>query len=458
MERIVRDHMSFSPDAVIASLRARMPASASGELCVAFSGGLDSTVLLAVLARAVRGTSDLRVRAIHIDHQLQPQSGQWARHCGDIARELGVHFESHQVAVVLDPEEGLEASARLARYEALTALMRPSETLLMAHHSDDQLETMLLALMRGSGVRGLASMPDCQPLGPGWLVRPLLDWSREALEQWATQEGLRWVEDPTNDDHRFSRNLLRARILPVLRDRWPAAARNAARSAAHLAESAVLADELAALDHAAAAIDACLDVARLETLSAARRRNLLRFWIRQQGGRLPSTRKLLALEHDMLAAAPDRVPVVEWDGFAVRRFRGLLYADRSGEPQLCASLEWNRRDSIELPSGLGSLRIDTGGEVGLSLSSLPQVLKVDFRHGGELLRPAGHAHRHRLKELLRTADILPWWRSRLPLIWAGERLAAVGDLWIAEDFATRDPRDSVRIVWDSRPQITAAQR
>lgn len=458
MERITAIAMSFSPAALLASIRARMPAQASGELCVAFSGGLDSTVLLAALARAARTTTDVRVRAIHIDHQLQPQSGDWARHCREIGRELGIEVESRRVDVVPEPDEGLEASARLVRYDALAEMMRAAETLVTGHHADDQLETMLLAVMRGSGVRGLASMPGCQPFGRGWLVRPLLDWTRAELDRWARQERLRWIEDPSNDDHQYSRNLVRAQVLPVLRERWPAAARSAARSAAHLAESARLLDELAALDLATACVGECLDVAALEALSAARRRNVLRFWIRQRGGRPPSTRKLLALERDMFAAAPDRVPMVEWQGFVVRRFRGLLYADRASTTPAPEALDWDRRSPIALPGGLGSLRMHPGGRSGLSLTALPAVLRIDFRRGGELLRPAGHAHRHRLKELLRSADILPWWRSRLPLVWAGEQLAAVGDLWIAEDLAARDPQDCLSIVWDSRPQIVAARR
>lgn len=449
--------MSLSPTSVLAGLRATLPSRASGDLCVGFSGGLDSTVLVAVLAQARQIEPSLRLRAVHIDHQLQSRSVEWDEHCRAVANTLSVEYQSCRVQVIVDPEAGPEASARAARYEELRSLLRPGETLVTAHHADDQLETLLLALMRGAGTRGLAGMPACQPFAQGWHARPLLEFTRAQIEEWGKAHALRWIDDPTNDNSRFSRNFLRNEVVPLLRSRWPAAATTASRAAAHLAEGAELLDELAAIDCAPALIGDCLAVETLAALSPTRRRNVLRYWLRQRGVRSPSTRKLSALEHDMLAADPDRSPVVDWDGYEIRRYRGVLYANRALAQTETTPRNWDWRQPFVLPQGLGTLRTATIGGPGLSAAALPPTVRVDFRHGGEAIRPAGHDHHRTLKNLLQEADILPWWRSRVPLIWAGDRLAAVGDLWIAEEFATRDERNGVRIAWDERPQIVAVR-
>jgi tRNA(Ile)-lysidine synthase len=300
-------------------------------------------------------------------------------------------------------------------------------------------------------------MPFCRSFPPGFHLRPLLGCTRAEIEAWARTQQLTWISDPSNDNSRFDRNFLRHEVLPVLRTRWPAATQNAVRSANHLSEATLLLDELAQADLAVASMGPCLQVAVLAALSAARRRNLLRYWTRLRGARTPSTRKLLALEHDMLHAQEDRVPVTEWDGFEVRRFRGLLYGERmriwSG--QEATAFDWDWSHPVALPDDLGSLSAQDGRGSGLSRKLLPRTLRVEFRQGGELLRPAGQSHHRRLKKLLQDADILPWWRSRLPLLWVDDQLAAVGDLWTADEFAAGVDAESVQVVWQDKPQIRA---
>lgn len=472
--------MSFLPSRLLSLIQRHLPASASGKLCVAFSGGLDSTVLLRALAIAVRDEPGYQLRAIHIDHQLHEHSSDWQRHCGQLAQSAGVALISERVSVALDSDEGIEASARAVRYEAFRTLLEPGETLLTAHHADDQLETVLLALLRSAGVNGLSAMPVCQRFGQGWHLRPLLEFTRAELEAWGCAEQLAWIADPSNDNRDFNRNYLRHEVIPALQRRWPGAALSAVRSAGHLAEAGGLLDAVAAADLADAAVGPCLRVAGLVSLEEARRRNLLRYWLRTRGARPPSTRKLLALEHDMLAAQEDRLPCVDWDGFEVRRYRGLLY----GGPQLrlSAMLEissdwtqgWDWSAALQLPGGLGVLHAQGQGVLhaqsqgvlharssnegaGLALSKLPTHLQVSFRQGGEALRPAGQAHHRKLKKLLQDAHILPWWRSHLPLIHVGDELAAVGDLWIAEEFAAHAGEAAMQVVWEGRPQVRALQ-
>lgn len=447
--------MSFSATALLNHLERELPASASGKLCLAFSGGLDSTVLLRALATAERR---YEVRAVHVDHQLHADSGKWRDHCARIAHECGVPFMSEQVSVPANAASGIEAAARVVRYAALKRCLAPRETLLTAQHADDQLETVLLALLRGAGVNGLSAMPACQPFGGGWHSRPLLHFTRAELHAWACEHQLRWLEDPSNDNGRFSRNYLRHEVIPAMRRRWPDAARSARRSAAHLGEAAELLASLAVADLAGAAVGSCLRVDALAGLDGPRRRNLLRYWLRTLGARAPSTQKLAALEHDMLRAQDDRTPWVTWDDFEVRRHRGLLY----GHQQLMScelangALQWDLRGSLQLPAGLGQLRTENIAGEGMAADRLPERVRVSFRKGGESLRPAGHAHRRELKKLLQEIDVLPWWRDRIPLLHADRKLLAVGDLWIADSFAARAGEAGLRIVWDGKPDMRAA--
>jgi len=446
----------FSPAELQSFLDAHLPAGA--DLCVAYSGGLDSTVLLHAAARVAAGTSRYRVRAVHVDHRLHPQSAQWGEHCERTAAGLRIDLTQLVVDIPRHPGASLEAAAREARYQALSAGLRPGEVVLTAHHADDQLETVLLALMRGAGVRGLSAMPPVQPFGAGSLMRPLLEFTRRELEDWACAEALSWLSDPSNDNVGFDRNYIRHRVVPALHERWPAAAVSGTRSAAHLGEAGRLLDSLAHSDLARVARGACLDVSELRALEPGRLRNVVRHWIRQCGGRAPSTRKLAAIEHDLLRSREDRVPCVDWEGCEVRRYRGLLYCMRPRPPFAGAEvLRWPSGEIVDLPARLGSLalRADPGGRIGAARVS-GHVLSVRFRAGGEIVQPAGDAHHRKLKKLLQSAAILPWWRDRLPLVYCGDRLLAVGDLWTAEEFAPRGAEPAASIVWQGRPDVFAA--
>lgn len=432
----------------------RLALPADAALCVAFSGGLDSTVLLHSLARLSAEQRSYRLRAVHVDHGLHADSARWREHCEQQARSLQIEFATVRVAVERIDEVGLEAAARDARYDALRNIVRAGEYLLSAHHADDQLETTLFALMRGAGLAGLSAMAATQPFANGWLVRPLLDFTRAELETWARAEGLTWLSDPSNDNLALDRNFLRQRIVAPLRERWPAAAQTASRSAEHLREAGRALEQLAEIDAEHAVRGECLDVECLRPLNEERRRNLLRYWIRRRGARAPSTRKLAAIEHDMLAAAADRVPCMGWGGWEIRRHRGLLYCERQlPELVLDQALEWQAQAPLTLPAGLGKLRLDAATAGGLNLAKLATTLDVRFRAGGESVQLAGDAFHRKLKKLLQSAAILPWWRDRLPLIYSDGQLIAVGDLWIAADFAAHPGEAASTIVWEDRPQI-----
>jgi tRNA(Ile)-lysidine synthase len=448
---------SFSPTALLAALNASLPRAFGGKLCVALSGGVDSTVLLHALAALSESQPSWQLRAIHIDHQLQSASSQWGERCKRLTEQLRIPIHIETVSVARDHIQGLEASAREARYGAFRQHLEHGEVLLTAHHADDQAETLLLALMRGSGVQGLAAMPACAPFACGWHVRPLLAFTRAALTEWAQAQRIASVEDPSNLDLRHDRNYLRHAVLPALRERWPSMAANIVRSTRHLGDALQLLDEQANRDLAVCGAGACMDVAALRALTAERRANVLRYWLRLRGLNAPSTRQLQGLERDMFSASDDRNPVTCWSGAEVHRYRGRLYAFAPLAPMEVEARVWLRESPLELING--ALRLEVTGPYEadqspcLSLARLPEQLTVRYRGGGEHLRIAGRLHRKLLKKILQESGVLPWWRDRLPLLFTGKQLVAVGDIFIAAEFAATVGEPSARIVWDGRPEI-----
>jgi tRNA(Ile)-lysidine synthase len=445
----------FSHSDLSAKLRAILPADAR-KLCAAYSGGLDSTVLLYALAQ-LREALGLDIRAVHIDHQLQQTSADWATQCQRTAARLAVPFTCLRVDVARS-DEGLEAAARKARYEAFRGELEPQEALLTAHHADDQLETMLLALMRGAGVRGVRGMPAVQPFARGWLVRPLLDFTRGDLERWAREQQLTWIDDPTNFSASMDRNYVRHRVAPTLAERWPSAALNAGRSAKHIGEASILLDDLAAIDAELAIVEGCLDLTRWRALTSARRRNLLRYWLRSHGVRAPSSRKLAGIERDVLVAERDRSLRIALEGRELRRHRELVYCmpllPRASSHE---SVEWPLPSTARLAPGLGALEIQRTDGRGLAAAKLASPLRISCRRGGELLKVAHNRPHRSLKKLLQEANVLPWWRARLPFIYSGEDLVAVGDLWVNAEFLAAADEEGFAILWRDKPQITAVR-
>ncbi len=418
---------------------------------VAYSGGLDSTVLLHALSRA-RGPAQVPIVAVHVNHGLQPQAENWERHCLRFAEQLGVELVTRRVEVAAPDPRGIEAAAREQRYAALEALVRPGDYVLTAHHQEDQAETLLLNLLRGSGATGLAGIGPVRPFGEGFLLRPLLGTPRAELAAYAAEHALEWCEDPSNADRRFDRNFLRARILPALRDRWPAAPARLARSAELLAEANELLEDLAALDLVALGGEpARLDADGLRRLTPARQRNVLRHAIRRLGlGPAPSTRLEQAV-HELLPAPPGAQPLVRWSGGELRRYRGTVHVLRPVEYRLPA-------DNLVLPAGgdavplggsLGSLRLERAPR-GIDPARVGKGLRIAFRAGGETLRPLGREHKQSLKKLLQEQGVLPWMREFVPLLYADGQLVAVGDLWIADEAACAD---GYVVRWTERPAL-----
>ena len=346
--------------------------------------------------------------------------------------------------------DGIEAAARRARYGVFTGLLGVGEILLTAHHRDDQVETLMLRLLRGAGPRGLAGIEPRRPFGRGWLIRPLLDVGRSEIETYAREQQLAWIEDPANTDTTFDRNFLRHRVLPVLRERWPGLGETIPRAARLSGEAARLLDELAELDLDTAGAADAISVDALRSLSPARQRNLVRHWLRCHGVAPPAEARLRDGLRQLLAAGADRMPMVAWDGVQIRRYRDRLYLLMSDPDPSHAPLpnvrDWNGRGRIDLGPLRGGLRF-----VGSDAADVDVPLDwvVRFRVGGERLAMGG---RHKtVKNFFQERGVVPWMRGHVPLLYRADSLVAIGDLWQAEDLAGDAAHEDIRVAWDGHP-------
>ena len=416
------------------------PVPRDGPLLLAYSGGLDSTVLLHCLAAApslrARG-----LRALHVDHGLHPQSGVWAEACADNCARLGVELQVRRVTVA-ERGDGLEAAAREARHAAFAQALAPGELLLTAHHRDDQAETVLLRLLRGAG-DGLAAMRPLRPFAAGWLWRPLLDLSRADLQAYAREHALHWLEDPSNASERHDRNFLRHQVLPLLAERWPQAGASLARSATLLGTQA---DLLAGEDRRRLARVQGLDPATLSLTALMAepptwRARLLRAWIAGLGlPPLPADAPA-SIERDLLPAAADAEARHAWAGAVIHRWRDLLHAGTDAAP-LPADWQarWDGRAPLPLPTG-GSLAVSPA-------AAFDAALHVHARRGGERLRLPGRAHHTTLKHALQDLGVPPWERRRLPLLSHPDgSLLAAGDLVVSASLHDWLADRGARLVW-----------
>jgi tRNA(Ile)-lysidine synthase len=440
--------MGFDAGRLAASLAAIDGGWRQARFCIALSGGLDSSVLLHAMADLGRAAG-VGIRAVHVNHGLQPDAERWPAACRALCAATETPLQVITLDLSVPAGASVEAAAREARYAALAHALAPGEWLLTAHHRDDQLETVLIQLFRGAGVAGLAAMPSRAPLGAGWHVRPLLDLERASLAKYASQHRIAWVDDPMNESLRFDRGWLRARVLPAVRERWPGAAATVARSASHFADAARLLSDVAAADSHAALDEGRLSLAALAGLPPVRQLNLLRWWLRREGLRAPPAARLAEALRAFHDARDDASPLLRWEGGALRRYRGRLYALRP-MPAIAAQAPPDAAGFIALGPGLGRFGLVAGRAGGLPPGS---DWTIRFRQGGESLRPHPGRPRKRLKDLCQEAGIVPWMRDRLPLVFAGERLAAVGDLWLDADLALPPGGPALRPVWSDRPQL-----
>ena len=430
----------------------RKDLAGGAEWLVALSGGVDSTALLHAIVRLGHEYPGNSIRAVHINHQLHVDSGTWVGACRSLCEQLEVPLVCRDVTVDHRGRDGIEAAARRARYHALTDLLGHDEILLTAHHRDDQVETLLLRLLRGAGPHGLGSIGVRRRCGRGCLVRPLLDIGRNELEIYAREQSLSWVEDPANTDTTFDRNFLRHRVLPVLRERWPGLGETVSRAARLSGEAASMLDELAELDIGGAGDPDTIPVGVLLELSSARRRNVVRYVLRRLGLAPPAEVRLREGLEQLLTAGPDRMPLLEWGGAQMRRYRDRLYVLEFDPDKAAVTMpdayQWDGRGRMELGSVRGALRFVCGDGKTIDV---PREWTVRFRSGGERFEARGQ-HKS-VKNLFQERGVVPWMRAHVPLLYRDGRLVAVGDLWHVADITVDGANDGVHIAWESHPAV-----
>ncbi len=448
--------MGFGAALLGAVLEEHVPAGATG-LLVAVSGGPDSACLLTAIAQlgvpcTRRG---FNVRAVHVDHRLQPASAVFCEASVELCRRLQIPLTVAPVEVETAAGESIEAAAREARYRRLGLELEAGECLLTAHHAQDQAETLLLQLLRGAGLPGLSAMPMCRPFAGGWHLRPLLAVAQRDLRKFREMNAVAAVDDPMNHDPRFDRSYLRRQVWPLIERRWPGAATALTRTAHHIAEAQELLDRSAAVMVQRLRDGDALSVSGLRALPQAEQINTLRHWLAAAQVTPPPAARLTEGLRQVFAAGADHLPAIVWGPYALRRYRERVFITPAEAPALGASRDWRAVPGarLDLGPGFGSLRW-AAQPGGLDPSRLPDTLSVRQRRGGELIKPARRAKTQSVQHLCQSFGVLPWMRDALPMVYAGDELIAVADLWQDARWCVAPGGTGYGCVWDEAPAVT----
>ncbi len=424
------------------------------RLLVAFSGGIDSTALLHLLVNMRElSHSSRQLRAVHIHHGLSRFSDDWMYHCQRCCKQWQVPLEVIHVNLDTRQRGGIEAVARKARYQALGDIMSDGEVLLTAQHQNDQCETLLLALKRGSGPAGLSSMAECRAFFNGEHLRPLLEISRYELERYASRHHLPWVEDNSNQDERFDRNFLRHSVLPPLLKRWPHFADTTARSASLCAEQEQLLDEL--LHESLKTVtsnDNSICITGLLAMSSVKRFALLRRWIACCGALMPGRDQLQLLWHEVaLCRRKDAQPRMQLGRWQVRRYRQRLYVLPVLKSLRGCVLPWDTNNPLLLPDGLGKLCFTdlcfTGSGTRIRAPVTDEQISVRFSTEGNV-NIVGRHHARQIKKLWQELAVPPWQRGRIPLLFYDNQLITAPGLFVTWQGQAEAGKPECQLYWE----------
>jgi len=456
------DHDLYDVDVPIALRNALDDIPQDLRYVIALSGGLDSVVLLHLCVPFLR-QRQVEIVPVHIHHDLSPNADDWARHCKKICKTLDLDCQVEKVSV-RSSGEGLEAAARKARYAVFSRYLAEGGILLQGHHLNDQAETVLMRLIRGAGPEGLSGIPRVRSLSGGRVYRPWLSVPRETLELVAQGMGLEWVEDESNQDLGFDRNFIRHKVLPVLSGRWSTVL-SSLDSVAHRASdaqaliTAACARMMADVLSPAFRQDHALDLSRLGRLDQNQQHALVRFWFDQLDVPHPSRAIFARIWSELIPAAEDSQPLIQWGVHQLRRYQGCLFyvdADSFNTPSDSQSIDVNKADlPLPVPFGRRSLLLEKyppGQAIpdGVSLLRWPdtdEVLHLATRQGGENFVPAGSNQHRPLKKVLQGEGVPPWRRADIPLLYYGESLAMAGLERIAEGYTAGIAKTALGISW-----------
>ncbi|WP_413284959.1 tRNA lysidine(34) synthetase TilS [Vibrio sp. MA40-2] len=433
-------------DSVISSIeKYRQPTS---RVILALSGGVDSTVLLDLLAQYQAQNQSVTCFAIHIHHGLSDNADDWVECCQKWCDEYQLPLVTERVELNLSGQVSLEQEARNKRYQALAKHINKNDLLLTGQHCDDQLETFLLALKRGSGPKGLSAMPKITEFSDGWLLRPLLNVYRADIVNYAQQKKLQWIEDESNQDTKFDRNFLRNDIIPKLKKRWPTIAKSVLRSSQLCADQEALISELLIerltqyTDN-----DGGLCIAQLQTQSELARNQLLRLWLAKQNCIMPSLVQLQLIWQQAALAKDDANPTINITSGQVRRFRNRLYCVQKSSDVTWWSSALFIDKKIRLPDSLGQIcltRKSSAGTLSLREPKQHEQVRVHFNPTGLVAHPSDRGHSRKLKKLFQEYNVPSWLRTRTPIIMYENEVAMLVNLFVCKDFHG----DDCEIQWD----------
>lgn len=426
------------------------------HLIVALSGGVDSVVLLDLLA-ALSGKMQFTLSAVHVNHGISVNADKWGKFCCGLCRTLDIPLKIIRLKIGREPGVSLEAAARDARYQVFGKLK--ADYVVLAQHLDDQAETLLLQLLRGAGAKGLGAMPVVRKQSSGIrkqasdpaprILRPLLEVPRSEIETYARNNQLHWITDESNADVSFDRNYLRHEIFPVLEKRFPSYRTTFLRTSRHLAEASSLLDELAEADSNNCSVSGKLQVEGLRKLDYPRAKNLLRHTLAQQGVTLPSTVKLEEILRQLLSSRPDAKLHIAFGNTEIRCFKGVLHVRPLATPAATEwQLAWYGEKQLVIADPDGTISFSQRKSAGINLPRLMEKpVTIRLRQGGERLRPDCKRPRRSLKNLLQEAGLPPWEREVLPLLFSGEHLVWVPGIGIDCEFQAAAGETGLVVKW-----------
>jgi tRNA(Ile)-lysidine synthase len=435
-------------ESVAARLAPHLPTHSN--ILIGLSGGMDSVVLLHLL-QSISPRFQWGLSALHVHHGISPNADTWAEFCVKLCAHRGIPLQVERVDIAsLRDEHGIEAAARKLRHKAFLSQM--CDFVALAHHADDQAETLLSQLLRGAGVKGASAMPLLKPanLQMHATVRPLLDASREQLHDYATQNGLTWIEDESNADVRYPRNFLRHQILPELSERFPQYRETLARSARHFAEAGQLMDELAQLDASSAFDGETLDVGALRSLGSSRAKNLLRYFLHVRGAAMPQSVQIEDMLRQLCEAREDAAICVVFGEWEIRRFHDRIHVmPILGDFDCTVVLAWSGEAELVWPALKTKLMFSEMVGTGISIEKLEgERISLRLRSGGESLRLHSKGANRSLKNIMQEKKVPPWQRERLPLLYREDELVAVVGVSIHADYQAGEGEKSLLVSWE----------
>jgi tRNA(Ile)-lysidine synthase len=416
---------------------------------VGYSGGIDSTALLQLINQWRKAHNEAPpLTAVHVNHGLQAQSSEWENHCAWICRFLNIPFVSRDAQVQVEGR-GLESAAREARYAQFKAMLEEGDVLFLGHHQDDQVETFFLRLLRGAGIDGLAAIPGQRKLGRGNVVRPLMEVSRLELEAYVEAQGLKCIEDPSNEDDTLDRNYLRQQVLPLLAQRWPGYRLTVTRASMHMAAvSGIREQNLQVPDTIFTAMgDPGLPLSFLDDGDEAGAALVLRGWLRRAGYQAPDQSALEEFIRQLQGASRDAKPLLNTGAYRLQRYREAVYLlPESEDPPVDQVLSLAPGEVLEIP-GVGRVWLQRCEDAGIWLAA-DESLSLCWRGGGERCRLAGHKRSKSLKKLLQDGGVPPWWRARVPMLFLEDELLALGGLGSCHSSRWGDTGQDAEAPWE----------